>query len=73
MSGEGLAVDFRHAIDEKVSMLSKGVAKGNCKTFEDYKAKCATIAGLNSAKSIFNDVVKTYYTESEEVHESSSS
>jgi hypothetical protein len=41
---------------ERIDMLQKAVAAGNCQTFEEYRYSCGQIRGLESACFIIKDL-----------------
>lgn len=45
-------------IDEAAATRMAQVAKGSCKSFEDYKETCGQIRGLELARQLIEDTLK---------------
>jgi len=46
---------FREGVAEQIARLEKILATGKCASFEEYKAKCGEISGLNQALQILDE------------------
>lgn len=42
---------------DRMQMLSEAVARGNCKTIEEYRFVCGQLRGLEAACAVIQDLV----------------
>ena len=64
-----IAEDFLAKQRREVERIGNKVLVGGCQTFEDYKAECARIAAYNMTIRNFQDVMKLYQEETDNLAE----
>ena len=51
---------FKHAVAQEIGKTAEYVSAGKCASFEEYRSKCAHIAGLKKALELFDSVAKRH-------------
>lgn len=54
------ADDFKQVAHEEIRKTAEYISAGKCASYEEYKSKCAHIAGLKKALELFNSVAQRH-------------